>query len=123
MWDYVAKVKAKIAKAEWAITDQEINIEYSEDTDLGVFEGRLSFIDGSVFDFVEFLSHTQIKYRFHLMDSNNNLTMRWDNAPHHKEVETFPYHKHTPNGVKKSERKTLLKGLDEVFALVAENLV
>ncbi|MFW6275688.1 MAG: toxin-antitoxin system TumE family protein [bacterium] len=27
-------------------------------------------------------------------DSNNNLIFGWDNAPHHKNIETYPHHKH-----------------------------
>jgi hypothetical protein len=26
------------------------------------------------------------------------LIIRWDNAPHHTNVETFPHHKHQSNG-------------------------
>ena len=33
------------------------------------------------------------------MDPANQLIARWDSAPHHREVATFPYHKHTPLGV------------------------
>jgi hypothetical protein len=34
------------------------------------------------------------KYRHHWQDANKNLIKRWDNAPHHRQVETFPHHLH-----------------------------
>lgn len=34
------------------------------------------------------------KYSFHWQDTEGNCIMRWDNAPHHQSVYSFPYHKH-----------------------------
>ncbi len=34
------------------------------------------------------------KYAFHYQESNSNLIFRYDTAPHWKNSETFPYHKH-----------------------------
>jgi hypothetical protein len=33
-------------------------------------------------------------YKFHWQDSQGRLIKRWDNAPHHPEVEGFPHHLH-----------------------------
>ncbi len=33
-------------------------------------------------------------YSFHWQDKNENLIVRWDNAPHHSKIATFPHHKH-----------------------------
>ncbi len=61
-------------------------------------------IDGSRLVFFEFLrqreqSLEREKYRYHYMDANNQLIFRYDNAPHHLEVSTFPHHKHISTGV------------------------
>jgi hypothetical protein len=34
------------------------------------------------------------KYRHHWQDRDGLLIKRWDNAPHHPTVETFPHHLH-----------------------------
>uniref|UniRef100_UPI0040573219 toxin-antitoxin system TumE family protein n=1 Tax=Candidatus Electrothrix sp. TaxID=2170559 RepID=UPI0040573219 len=34
------------------------------------------------------------KYHFHWQDQHNQLIRRWDNAPHHPEIKTFPDHVH-----------------------------
>jgi len=34
------------------------------------------------------------KYSFHWQKKEGQLIIRWDNAPHHQDVPSFPYHKH-----------------------------
>jgi hypothetical protein len=34
------------------------------------------------------------RFRHHWQDGNGRLIKRWDNAPHHPEVDTFPNHLH-----------------------------
>ena len=34
------------------------------------------------------------KYRFHWQTETGKLIKRWDNAPHHPEIATFPDHLH-----------------------------
>jgi len=54
-----------------------------------------------VFEYMEELENSLItkKYHFHWQDSNKNMVLRWDNAPHHKELKNFPHHLHTFSGV------------------------
>ena len=37
---------------------------------------------------------TTTKYRYHWQDGKGHLIKRWDNAPHHPTIETFPDHLH-----------------------------
>lgn len=37
---------------------------------------------------------TRQKYRYHLQTSDGKQVCRWDNAPHHPAVSTFPDHRH-----------------------------
>ncbi len=41
---------------------------------------------------------TRTKYRYHLQTSKGELVSRWDNAPHHTNVSTFPDHRHDDQG-------------------------
>lgn len=34
------------------------------------------------------------KYSFHWQKANGDFIIRWDNSPHHKEIITYPHHKH-----------------------------
>ncbi|MBI2664542.1 hypothetical protein HYX10_04335 [Candidatus Woesearchaeota archaeon] len=56
------------------------------------------------------------------MDNDNRLIYRWDSAPHHKEVSTFPYHMHTGSGVKESEKTNTTAVLNIVTENVIKNL-
>lgn len=47
------------------------------------------------------------KYSYHWQDANGRLITRWDNSPHHKELSTFPHHRHLPEGVADSKERTV----------------
>lgn len=36
----------------------------------------------------------RLKYRYHLQSPESKLIVRWDNAPHHPEIDTHPDHFH-----------------------------
>jgi len=40
----------------------------------------------------------RLKYRYHFQTSENEFVARWDNAPHHPDVETHPDHLHLARG-------------------------
>jgi hypothetical protein len=46
-------------------------------------------------------------YRYQLLDDQNNPIIRWDNAPHHRNLSTFPHHYHYQNTVFESPQYTL----------------
>jgi len=114
--DYLRKLELKLRDIEHLIDKKEIEIEIISE-ELATVRGKLYFIDNSVLDFMELISSDDSNYRFHWMDNKNRLICRWDSAPHHN-VESFPYHKHTRNGVKSSEKVRLinvLKEIEEIF--------
>ena len=41
-----------------------------------------------------FLDGTR-KYSYHWQDTQGICIVRWDNAPHHQAISTFPFHKHS----------------------------
>jgi hypothetical protein len=119
---YFKKVKNRIEKLEWLIKQVRINTEYDEDADAGIIGGSITFKDGSIFHFKEVLLGENRHYRFHYMDESNNLIFRWDTAPHYKDLKTFPYHIHLPDGVKESKRVTLIEVLDKIEGDVIDKL-
>jgi hypothetical protein len=49
--------------------------------------------------------------------------MRWDNAPHHYHLLTFPHHKHTAKGIVESLEISLPEVIEEIRQqLVAQSL-
>ena len=60
---------------------------------------RVTLADGGFVELTERIlevgsSLEVTKYRHHWQDSTGKLIKRWDNAPHHPEVDTFPDHLH-----------------------------
>jgi len=61
-------------------------------------------MNGSILYFFEFVevqndAPVLVKYKYQWQSSEGKLLKRWDNAPHHKELDTFPDHVHDSNGV------------------------
>jgi len=53
------------------------------------------FINGSELHLFEYIIKGRVeKYAYHLQDIEGKMILRYDNRPHHPEVETFPHHKH-----------------------------
>jgi len=119
---YFEKVKKRIAKLEWLIERKSIDTEYDEDADVGYIGGYVNFKDGSIFHFKEILFGQNRHYRFHYMDEKHNLISRWDTAPHHKKLKTFPYHVHLPDGVEECKPVTLNGVLDRIESIVIDRL-
>jgi len=61
---------------------------------------------------------TRRKYRFHLQDASHKLVRRWDDAPHHPQLPTYPHHCHMANGeIAASPPMDLPSVLDAITAL------
>jgi len=56
---------------------------------------RIELGDGTLLSVRDYLfPDGSRKYSFHWQDVNDDCILRWDNAPHHQNVPTFPYHQH-----------------------------
>jgi hypothetical protein len=119
---YFNKIKKRIAKLEWLTERVSIDTEYDADVDVGVIGGSIAFKDGSTFHFKEVLLGENRHYRFHYMDERNNLIFRWDTAPHHKELKTFPHHVHLSGSVTESVPVKLTDVLGRIEGIVIDKL-
>ena len=84
----------------------------------GFIRGTIVFEDGSQLEFVEVKNtdrREKIKYRYHYMDKEHLMVFRYDNAPHHNNMSTFPHHKHLPSKVEEHNEPTLYEVLLEIY--------
>jgi hypothetical protein len=92
----------------------------SYNTKQGYISGSIIFETNNRLDFVE-VKHTdfkqKIKYRYQYMDENQQMIFRYDNAPHHHDIETFPHHKHEREDIKASPEPTLYQILLDIALL------
>ena len=86
------------------LLDQSDWIERYEIQDFRQWNGglyyklKIVFHDQSILFAREYMDESERNYSFHWQDQNDALIMRWDNAPHHDKITTFPHHKHDKKG-------------------------
>jgi len=118
IFGYFREVELRLKNTE-IIADKSVDLREFGATE-GMLRGRLLFVDGSMLEFMEYLQEeNRLKYRFHLMDKEGNMVFRYDNAPHHKDVSSFPHHKHLSGNVAESDDKGIMDVLDEIEILMS----
>ena len=118
--EYFKKIQDVISNSKIVAST---NIEYIKVLENeGYIRGTLTLIDGSELRLVEYtkISNGQamvLRYRFQWQTAGELIT-RWNNAPHHPEVETFPHHKHVRGEDKPKPSRTtnLISILKEIEA-------
>jgi hypothetical protein len=58
------------------------------------------------------------RYSYYWLTTENELKIGWDNAPHHKQIDTFPHHKHVnqQKNIQLSKETTL----EEVIKIITK---
>ncbi len=88
--------------------------------------GSLRFIDSSMLEIAIFAAQDAHgiavdKYRFQYMGSDGRMIFRYDNAPHHPDVVSFPHHKHSIDNVMPSSMPGIKDLLNEISARILQN--
>lgn len=99
-------------QASW-IVDYEVQ-DYKQWQTGFYYRLKIQFQDYSVLYVKEYLDDTERNYAFHWQDKNNNMIARWDNAPHHHHILTFPHHKHDPEGIFDSLEISLPEVIEQI---------
>jgi len=112
--DYFEFLK-KIAKKNPLVKNFRVIKEF-----IGVKKGYIrfviEFIDNSelhVFEYVDSGLH-KLNYSYHWQNNEKKLIKRWDNAPHHSNIETFPHHLHDKNDIKPTNEPTFVEILEKI---------
>ncbi len=104
-----------ISTFEDIIEDTQI-LTQRQDNRIMEFRVRLKLIDNSILEITEIFVFdiSKRKYSFQWMDESYNLKIRWDNAPPHRQISTFPHHKHVEqeDNIQESEEPTVEEILD-----------
>ena len=85
---------------------------------------RVMLVDGGLVEMTERILEVQenlevTKYRHHWQDRNGRLIKRWDNAPHHPEVDTFPHHLHD-GAEDRVVDHSAINGLEALYRVLSE---
>ncbi|MFH1704104.1 MAG: DUF6516 family protein [Nitrospirota bacterium] len=94
-----------------------LKIEIGEDD--GYIRIRCKLTNGDILEFAEYIIIYREKiyaetYSYHWQSADGRLKKRWDNVPHHKDVDSFPNHLHLPDKVVSSNSQSLKKVLADI---------
>ncbi|PQP33290.1 hypothetical protein C6A36_00060 [Desulfobacteraceae bacterium SEEP-SAG10] len=86
-------------------------------------KGQLTIIDSSTLEISIFATETREtlsidKYRLHYMNADGQMLFRYDNSPHHPEIDSYPHHKHTPGKIRPSNIPSIQDILNEISAMI-----
>jgi len=101
-----------------AVKSYEI-LDYKEGGSFYFLKIKAELIDGSVLYIREFVSEDEYNYSFQ-WQKDGKLVVRWDNAPHHKDVETFPHHKHVGSQDNVQPSKEI--SLEDILRVIEEKI-
>ncbi len=118
--NYLADLKASLTVSP-IVKDIEVLEEFITSVS-GYLECRALMIDGSVLYISEYFTicRDEIKrdkYSYHLQ-KDDELLIRWDNAPHHKELPTFPFHMHKKDSVQEHKEMKVEEVLIELSNII-----
>lgn len=83
-------------------------LELSEEEHVSKIRAKLKLFDGSALWIREVWIKDEIEvYSYYWLRPDETIIIGWDNAPHHKEIGTFPHHRHIGNKIEPSQEKDL----------------
>jgi hypothetical protein len=106
------------------VAASNVNLEKRGDL-AGFIRGEVEFTNGSSLLFFRELLDLRlpvqkIMYAYHYQTKNGELIFRYDNTAHHKEISTFPNHKHSTSSIDAAEPPTLEQVLREIEEILNE---
>ncbi len=113
----------RAANSNPIIISSDIQKYFGPDSKTVYLKGKLLFIDSSIHEIAIFVYDSGngiviSKYRFHYMNKHGHMLFRYDNAPHHQEIPSFPYHKHAGDNVISSSPPSIKDILIEISAMM-----
>ncbi len=95
------------------VTSYDI-LEYVEEETIQFIRLTVAINDGSMLHIRESLTLGKSKYSYHWQKADGSLILRWDNAPHHREISTFPCHLHDGEKIIPCDRIFIHDVLNEI---------
>jgi len=85
-----------------------------------VLKVRAELVNGWSLQYWEHGSDKVRRYSFHILLGRSTV-VRWDNAPHHPGVRSFPHHKHVGRTIEASSDMTVMLVLAELQAMIEKD--
>lgn len=83
-------------------------LDISQEEQITKTKAKLRLFDGTVLRIREIRLGGRLEaYSYYWLRADETIIIGWDNAPHHKEVPTFPHHRHTETRIEPSQEANL----------------
>src|SRR3990172_9382704 len=108
-------IQVALKQIDWYSIEE--HIDYDMDGLLGTLflNGKVELFNDTTIEFTESITPERHRYRYQYMKKDGDLIFRYDNVPHHRQLSTFPHHKHYPNRVVESKPVDFRHCIDEVI--------
>jgi len=104
-----------------SIVDRYEVIDYRKWDD-GVFYKIIAALNNNTeLHIREYIDENERKYSYHWQNRNEELIIRWDNAPYHSQISTYPHHKHSKHSIKPSKQIALNDVLKIIENKISQN--
>ncbi len=94
-----------------------ISVDFDGAAGYSILKIRAELINGWQLQVWEHETPAARRYAYHVFDADA-MVMRWDNAPHHRDISTFPHHKHMGEEIAESEEMQISDVLAELEKMV-----
>lgn len=100
-----------------AVTQVQV-LDFVDEATVRYLKCRADLAGGSTLHIEESIVAGKTKYSYHWQDLEQNLIIRWDNAPHYPHLASFPCHRHEGDAVHESPRVSI----EDVLATIEMRL-
>ncbi len=81
---------------------------YEEEESISQLKARLRLFDGTMLCIREVrIKGVLESYSYYWLRPDETAITGWDNAPHHREINSFPHHRHVGSHIEFSEERNL----------------
>ncbi len=84
------------------------DLEIVQKETVSKLKAKLRLFDGSILWVREvYVNNLMEAYSYYWLRPDETMIIGWDNAPHHKNVKTYPHHRHVAGKIMDSDHKDL----------------
>ncbi|MEA1906863.1 MAG: DUF6516 family protein [Euryarchaeota archaeon] len=95
------------------IVAKTISIDFDGTAGYSTLKIRVKLINHWYLQVWEHETPVTRRYAYHVFNGDT-MVVRWDNAPHHRGISTFPHHKHADGVIIESEEMQIDGALAEI---------
>ena len=119
---FIAEIE-KIIDSSSIVLSSNIEKYFDPGEETVYLKGRLIIIDSSILEIALFVTESREtlyidKYRLHYMNSAGQMLFRYDNSPHHPNIDSHPHHKYTSAKISASNVPSIEDILNEISSIV-----